>query len=195
MLDTYGRKYVEPLITRVADAFIKKDVTPNQVTVLAFAVGISSGLATGLGFQISAVGLLWLSGLFDTVDGSMARKLGKTSPWGTLMDVTFDRIVEISVIIGLGHLYPKAQFHLILLLGTVIISMTVFLTVGALTKNTGKKSFYYQAGLAERTEGFIMTSLMVLIPRLIIPLTLIYAAAILITAGQRFLEARRLLKK
>lgn len=193
MLDTYARKYVEPHIGKVADFFIRRAVTPNQVSGLAFAVGLGSGLATGSGLKLTAVGLLWLSGLFDTVDGSMARRLRQTSPWGTLIDITFDRIVEISVILGLGYLYPLARFHLMLLLAAIIVSMTVFLTVGALSKNTGSKSFYYQAGLAERTEGFIMSSLMILFPGAIIPLTLIYAGAIIFTAGQRFLEARRIL--
>ncbi len=194
MLDTHARKYAEPYIGKVADRFIRWGATPNQVSGLALLVGLTSGLATGMGLKATAVGLLWLSGLFDSVDGSMARKLDRTSPFGTLLDITFDRIVEISLILGLGWLYPGARFALMLLLSAIIVSMTVFLTVGALTPKTGIKSFYYQAGLAERTEGFIMSSLMVLFPGALPPLTLIYAAAIVFTAGQRFVEARRLLK-
>lgn len=194
MLDTHARKYVDPLLNNIAQLFIRLDRTPNQVTAAALVIGLGSGLAVAGSLKLTAVALLWLSGLLDAVDGAMARKLKQTSPWGTLMDITFDRMVEISVILGLGFLYPLARFPLLLLLGAIILSMTVFLTVGALSQNTGKKSFYYQAGLAERTEGFIMSSLMILFPRFLVPLTLVYAAAILFTAGQRFFEARRLLK-
>jgi phosphatidylglycerophosphate synthase len=194
MLDTHGRKYVEPIIESVANAFINRNISANKVTVLAFVLGISSGGWMLLGQPLIATAVLWISGLLDAVDGAIARKTGTSSSWGALMDITFDRIVELSVIISLAILYPQARLVLIMLTGSIIISMTVFLTVGALSKNTKNKAFYYQAGLAERTEGFIMSSLMMLFSNHIIIITIVYFLAILFTAGQRLREAYELLK-
>lgn len=194
MLDTHGRKYVEPIIENVANAFINRNISANKVTVLAFVLGISSGIWMLLGQPLIATAVLWISGLLDAVDGAIARKTGTSSSWGALMDITFDRIVELSVIISLAVLYPSARLVLIMLTGSIIISMTVFLTVGALSKNTKNKAFYYQAGLAERTEGFIMSSLMMLFSNHIIIITIVYFLAILFTAGQRLKEAYELLK-
>ena len=194
MLDTHGRKYVEPIIESVANAFINRNISANKVTVLAFVLGISSGIWMLLGQPLIATAVLWISGLLDAVDGAIARKTGTSSSWGALMDITFDRIVELSVIISLAILYPQARLVLIMLTGSIIISMTVFLTVGALSKNTKNKAFYYQAGLAERTEGFIMSSLMMLFSNHIIIITIVYFLAILFTAGQRLKEAYELLK-
>ena len=194
MLDTHGRKYVEPIIESVANAFINRNISANKVTVLAFVLGISSGGWMLLGQPLIATAVLWISGLLDAVDGAIARKTGTSSSWGALMDITFDRIVELSVIISLAVLYPQARLVLIMLTGSIIISMTVFLTVWALSKNTKNKAFYYQAGLAERTEGFIMSSLMMLFSNHIIIITIVYFLAILFTAGQRLKEAYELLK-
>lgn len=194
MLDTHGRKYVEPIIESVANAFINRNISANKVTVLAFVLGISSGGWMLLGQPLIATAVLWISGLLDAVDGAIARKTGTSSSWGALMDITFDRIVELSVIISLAVLYPQARLVLVMLTGSIIISMTVFLTVGALSKNTKNKAFYYQAGLAERTEGFIMSSLMMLFSNHIIIITIVYFLAILFTAGQRLKEAYELLK-
>ena len=194
MLDTHGRKYVEPIIESVANAFINRNISANKVTVLAFVLGISSGGWILLGQPLIATAVLWISGLLDAVDGAIARKTGTSSSWGALMDITFDRIVELSVIISLAVLYPQARLVLIMLTGSIIISMTVFLTVGALSKNTKNKAFYYQAGLAERTEGFIMSSLMMLFSNHIIIITIVYFLAILFTAGQRLREAYELLR-
>ena len=194
MLDTHGRKYVEPIIESVANAFINRNISANKVTVLAFVLGISSGIWMLLGQPLIATAVLWISGLLDAVDGAIARKTGTSSSWGALMDITFDRIVELSVIISLAVLYPQARLVLIMLTGSIIISMTVFLTVGALSKNTKNKAFYYQAGLAERTEGFIMSSLMMLFSNHIIIITIVYFLAILFTAGQRLKEAYELLR-
>ena len=73
------------------------------------------------------------------------------------------------------------------------MSMTIFLTVGALSEKKGVKSFYYQAGVAERSEGFIFFSLMILFPGYLRIITNIFSILIIVTAIQRFLEAKRLL--
>lgn len=193
MLDTHARKYVEPLIGKTADSLLKIGLKANHVTVLSFVVGALSGLLIYLSQPFLAVTVLWLSGFLDAVDGAMARKT-KPSAWGTLMDVSFDRLVEISVILGLAFRFPESMWALLLLSVAIIYAMTVFLTVGSVSENKGPKSFYYQAGLAERTEGFILFSLMIIFSKYLTALTLLFLAAELFTVFQRLHEAKRILK-
>jgi archaetidylinositol phosphate synthase len=56
------------------------------------------------------------------------------------------------------------------------------------------KSFYYQAGLAERTEGFILFSLMMLLPDYVLLITLLFFMVEVFTGLQRLNEARKLLR-
>lgn len=195
MLDTYGRKYVDPLIEKVAVFFIKLKFTANTITKIAFFTGIFSGVLAYFQKELLAVAVLWLSGLLDAVDGQVARCQKNTTAWGTLMDITFDRIVELSVIIGLGLRFPDSRIYLLFLSSTIIISMTIFLTVGALSEKKGMKSFYYQAGVMERTEGFILFSFMIVFNQWLNIITFIYAALVLFTAVQRLCEAKELLDK
>lgn len=192
MLDTYARKYVNPIIDITAQLFIKLNFSANNVTLLSFITGIMAGVFVYLDLPIISVILLWISGYLDAVDGAIARTNKNSTAVGTLMDITFDRLVEISVILGLALRFPHIQLKLIILTTAIIFSMTVFLTVGALTEKKGIKSFYYQAGLAERTEGFIMFSLMILLPQWNSVVTLIFAIIVIITAVQRFLEAKKI---
>ena len=141
--------------------------------------------------QIIAVTLLWVSGYLDAVDGAMARRSNSSSSFGTLLDIVSDRIVEVSIVLVLGLKFVDVRYNLIVL--TVCILMTIFLTVGALSEKKGVKSFYYQAGVVERSEGFIFFSLMILIPSYLGIITNIFSILIIITAIQRFLEAKRLL--
>lgn len=194
MLDTHARKWVQPAIGYTAKQLLSWGLTANQVTWTAFVIGATTGLFIYWNMPIVAVLLLWISGYLDAVDGSMARISNRTSPWGTLLDITFDRIVELSVIIGLAARYPDARFLLILLTASIVFSMTIFLTVGALTEKKGIKSFYYQAGVAERTEGFILFTLMVLLPNWLIWTTALFLLVEIFTGLQRMMEARRLLK-
>ncbi len=192
MLDTHGRKYFQPLIYQVARVFMKYNFSANQVTVIAFLLGISTGVFAFYGMGVIGVAIMWLSGLLDAVDGTIARERGST-PFGTVLDMTFDRLVEIAVILGLAMRYPEQQFELLLLTCSIIFSMTVFLTTGMMAEKKGQKSFYYQAGVAERTEGFIFFSLMLLFPSYLQGITLIFFALIVFTALQRMREAARLL--
>lgn len=192
MLDTHARKHIQPVFDTTADFLLKKGFTADGVTKIAFVIGISSGLLIYLDHPFWAVIALWFSGFLDAVDGTMARKT-KSSSWGTLLDISFDRLVEISVIIGLAFRYPESMWVLLLLSASIIIAMTVFLTVGALSEKQGTKSFYYQAGLGERTEGFILFTLMIIFSSYLTAITLIFLAMQIFTIFQRMAEAKRIL--
>lgn len=193
MLDTKARHLVEPLIHKTGKMLLKIGLSANQVTIIAFIIGLSSGIFIYYDLPFLALFVLWLSGFFDAVDGTMAR-LTKTTPFGTVLDVSYDRLVEISVILGLAFRYPEAMWVLLLLSVSIIYAMTIFLTVGAVSEKNGVKSFYYQPGLAERTEGFILFSLMILFPNYLVWITLFFLTVQIFTSLQRLLEAKRILK-
>lgn len=193
MLDTHGRKYVDPIINSGASFLLKLKLTANNVTIIAFLIGILTSVFIYFDMNIIAVLTLWISGYLDAVDGAIARKTNTTSLFGTLMDITFDRIVETCMILVLALKYVDARMSFIILLICIIISMTIFLTVGALVEKKGIKSFYYQAGVAERSEGFIMFSLIILLPKYILFFTNIFSFIIFITIIQRIVEAKKLL--
>lgn len=193
MLDTRGRKVIQPLIEIIANLFLKIGLKANNITFAAFIIGVLSSIFFYFGYNLIAVIILWFSGLLDAVDGTMARKT-KSTAFGTILDITFDRIVEIAIVVAIAIRFPKNSFLLVLLLSSIIISMTIFLTVGALSDKHSEKSFYYQPGLAERTEGFIFFSLMMLFNNHINIIVMIFSLAIAYTALQRMLEAKKILK-
>ncbi len=194
MLDTRARTYIQPLFEKTADFFIKKNITANQVTILALLVGLIASVILYFDKNIVAVIVLWVSGYFDALDGTIARKTNTKSKIGGFMDIIFDRIIEISIIIVLSLKTESLAIYSVFLLSAIILSMTVFLTSGALIEKDSKKAFYYQAGLAERTEGFIMLSLAMAIPQYVKIFIVIFACMVIITAMQRFYETIKYLK-
>ena len=195
MLDTHARKYANHLFSSVAAFLLRLGLTPNQVTALAFLLGMASGAVLYCGHPVIAVALLWLSGLLDAVDGEMARRSGRSSVRGAQMDIISDRLVELSIVWGLALRRPDCLLALLGLVSAILISMTVFLTTGMLTPKKGKKSFYYQAGLMERTEGFLAFTVMMLFPSALSVLTWIYAGLIGITILQRLRDANGIMKE
>ena len=195
MLDTHARKYTNRLFSAIAALLLRLGLTPNQVTALAFILGITSGAVLYSEHPMIAVALLWLSGLLDAVDGEMARRSGRSSVRGAQMDIISDRLVELSIVWGLALRRPDCLLPLLGLVSAILISITVFLTTGMLTPKKGKKSFYYQAGLMERTEGFLAFTAMMLFPSALSVLTWIYAGLIGITILQRLIDAHRIIKE
>lgn len=85
----------------VARACIRGGVHPNLITTLGTVVVIASGAAFGLG-EIRLGGLLLLvSGLFDVLDGQVARMGGMSTTFGAFYDSTLDRVGESAVFAGI----------------------------------------------------------------------------------------------
>ncbi|WP_074033248.1 CDP-alcohol phosphatidyltransferase family protein [Exiguobacterium sp. AT1b] len=193
MLDTYGSRYVQPVIERGANRLIKWNFTPNEITILGGIIGVSTGIFIYNDMHWTAVILLWLSGLFDVLDGTMARK-SKTTGFGTVLDLVLDRFVELSVVIALALRYPEYMPIFLILIGSFVIAMTLFLAVGASSSRRSEKTFYYQPGIIERTECFILFTLMILFPNWVGVIALIFLVLEVMTITQRFIEARRILR-
>lgn len=134
MLDTHARKYVNPIIELGAKFLLKLKLTPNNVTILALLLGVSTSIFLYFDMQIIAVTLLWVSGYLDAVDGAMARRSNSSSSFGTLLDIVSDRIVEVSIVLVLGLKFVDVRYNLIVLTVCILMSMTIFLTVGALSE-------------------------------------------------------------
>lgn len=195
MLDTHGRKMVQPVFDTIGKQLVKWKISPIQITIAALILGILS--LTLLYFQLLllAVITLWLSGILDVLDGTVARLSNQKSDLGALLDITFDRVIELGIIVVLAISAPGLQLMLVGLTASIVMSMTVFLTVGNFAKNYTEKSFYYQSGLIERTEGFVFFSLLMLLPSLRLVVGLVFMLVILITAIQRFVIGIKMLKK
>lgn len=195
MLDTYGRKYLDKYFNKTSNYLINLKLKPTQVTCIALVTGILASIIYYFDNILGAIMLLWFSGFLDAVDGAMARKMKLITKTGTLLDICFDRIVELVFIIVFALKHQDSTFALLCLTCSIVLSMSVFLTSGMLLENKGKKSFYYQAGLMERTEGFIMFTIMMILNSFMKKIAFIYAGLVLFTASQRLIEAIKVLEE
>src|SRR5438105_647951 len=99
-------------------------VSPNTLTAAGLGVAALAGLCFYLAgshpicFLLAALlGLAY--GLFDALDGIVARTHGKETAFGDFLDHTFDRLAAMIALTGLalsGHANPTLV--LILMLGT-----------------------------------------------------------------------------
>jgi CDP-diacylglycerol--glycerol-3-phosphate 3-phosphatidyltransferase len=192
LIDTYARGYFSKLFLAIAKLLLSLHVKPLHVTVFSLFIGVVGAIYFYVGLHITSLILLWLSGFMDVLDGELARLSNQSSQKGALLDIFFDRIVEISYIFA--FIGTASSESLLVLSCTIILSMTLFLSVGAMSQKESKKAFYYQAGLIERTEGFILFSLMIMFADFSTYIAYLFAFLIFLTVGQRLKEALSILK-
>ncbi|MBU4222491.1 MAG: CDP-alcohol phosphatidyltransferase family protein, partial [Euryarchaeota archaeon] len=82
--------------------FAKKivGVNPNTLTLLGLLISIAAGIFFAMRDVLAAGFLLLLSGLFDALDGAVARENGRTTRFGGFLDSVCDRFADAAVLIG-----------------------------------------------------------------------------------------------
>jgi len=181
----YQRRIIRPIIPVFSRVF-----TPDQITVISGIFGIAAGLLIALNYPLIGTLLLLLSGIFDTLDGTLARHMSQTSNFGCVIDIFTDRIVECSVIFGLFFIdISHRAIPSMLMLISIMLCITSFLVVGVFTPNEKtEKSFYYSVGLIERFEAFIFFIAMIWLPNFFSIIASLFASLVLVTALVRLYQ-------
>src|SRR5438046_10752850 len=85
-------------------------LTPDVLTYAALACGVGAGALFWLDHGWLALLALAVSGLLDALDGRVARLGPGPTPWGGVLDLTFDCVVEAAVLLGIA--VPRTHLHL-----------------------------------------------------------------------------------
>ncbi|MCW3088449.1 MAG: CDP-alcohol phosphatidyltransferase, partial [Sediminibacterium sp.] len=128
----------------VIDPFVKLlirlGLTPNAVTTIGFILNVGvavifiAGAEEGNRGDLSYVGwagaLILFAGLFDMLDGQVARLGNMSSSFGALYDSVLDRYSELVMFLGIcyylvaHHYFLSSLFAFIALVGSMMVSYT-----------------------------------------------------------------------
>jgi archaetidylinositol phosphate synthase len=102
---------LRPVAERLLDPFVagakRVGLTPDAVSVLALVTAAGAGVSFALSgeqpllYLLGAV-LVFSNGIFDLLDGALARELETQSEAGDLLDHVLDRYADILIITGLA---------------------------------------------------------------------------------------------
>jgi phosphatidylglycerophosphate synthase len=183
------------LLDRLARWLVRHDVGPNAVSCAALAAGLGGAALFYVDHGWWAMLALLASGVLDAIDGRVARLGRGPTPWGGVLDLTFDRIVEAAVLLGVA--VPRPEWHLpaLVLACTWYVNLCVFLAVGAASDRQSEKVIDYPPGLLERSELLLLALAIVAFPTLAAAAVYAYAALEIVTGAQRFRYGRRALAR
>jgi archaetidylinositol phosphate synthase len=152
------KKQVQTALTSTANAFHNMGLTPNHVSILGIAFSLMAGVVysqwySNRAFLILAPVLMLVSGLFDALDGVIARVHGKATTFGAFFDSMLDRYADAIVLCGIiaGGL-TNIAWGLAALVGSMMVSYA-----RARAEAAGIKM--ESVGLAERAERIVLVGL------------------------------------
>lgn len=99
-------------IEKILRLFLRFNLNPNFLTTVALFISIFAGYFFAIGKFIVGGILTLLSGIFDTIDGKIARMTNRVTKFGALYDSTLDRYAEVIVFFGIGVYLIKYGFYI-----------------------------------------------------------------------------------
>jgi len=192
-LDKFRKTAADYLTRPAVQLLAKTAITPNAITWFGFllSVGAAALIATNYGaWYLFAAGFLVLvSGLFDLLDGALARHTNQITHFGAVLDSTLDRITEAILLLGILILFVREGSTIgILLVGIALPSSQMVSYIRARAEAAGLEC---RVGLFTRGERVIVLALGLLLSRIDYALIIALSAIVLFslfTAGQRLLH-------
>jgi len=143
----------------IARGAIRAGFTPNVITTCGAAVVIGSAVAFGTGSPRWGGALLLASGLFDILDGQVARLGARSTTFGAFYDSTLDRVGESAVFLGIALWFlhggvPPERRDLAVALAIVALSASLLVSyTRARAEGLGLEA---KVGIAQRAERFLV---------------------------------------
>jgi len=162
-------------------------VRPDTLTVVGWTLALGAAVLFGLGYARVAGLVMLLGGLFDALDGAVARETNRMSSFGAFLDSTLDRLSESAVFVGLLFFYAGANRPYEALLAGV--AMTFSLLTSYTRARAEGLNIDCEVGLLERAGRVVILSVLAIAGLPTVGLGLLAAGA-LVTTVQRILHVR-----
>ncbi len=181
------RQLIRPL-ARVLSAI---RVRPDALTVAGWVLSVCAATLFALGYTKTAGAVMLFAGLFDALDGAVARESNLMSSFGAFLDSTLDRLSESAIFVGIVFFYASSSRPYEALLAGV--AMTFSLMTSYTRARAEGLGFECEIGLLERAGRVVLLSLLSLTGFLIVGVGLVAVGA-LVTTTQRIFHVRHLTK-
>ena len=148
------RERVRPYVTRLARPFL--GWRPNRLTALALALAVAAAALAAavrwttplLFLPVSA--LIFLAGVFDVLDGEVARATGRSGLQGDLLDHVVDRYADVALVLGIA--VSSYANPIVALLALASLLLTSYMGTQAQAVGLGRA----YAGLLSRADRLVV---------------------------------------
>ncbi|MGB7818771.1 MAG: CDP-alcohol phosphatidyltransferase family protein [Ornithinibacter sp.] len=202
MLNRYARAFFTKLLTPVAAVLIRLGISPDVVTIIG-TLGVCFGSLAFYPRGEFLVGTLIITVFVfsDSLDGIMARRIGRSGNWGAYLDSTLDRVGDAAIFGGLVLYYAgrgQDESSLAPLMAGLALTCLILGSVVSYAKARAEGlGMTANVGIAERADRLVVVLVTTgfvgwFLPEVVLAVVLaLLALASLVTVVQRMLEVRR----
>ncbi len=191
-LSTARKGIGDSIAQPIARVLARTPLKPNTITWIGFLVTIGAAVLIVTDHFLAAGIVVLVAGLFDMLDGALARLTDRVTRFGAVLDSTLDRLSEAALLLGLLVVYARGQDVVeSLLVGVALLGSLIVSYLRARIEGLGIEC---KTGLFTRPERVIVLALGLLLSRFDYALITAICAIIFFsyfTAGQRLLYAWR----
>jgi len=141
---------LRPQVKVVIDPLaMKLGINPNIITMIGLLVSIIDAILFAQGNLLLGAIFIGLSGFVDVLDGTVARKQARTTPFGGVLDSTVDRFADAFILIGIiygGFVDP--------IIG--ILALHASISVSYVRARAESEGIKCNVGIAERPERLVI---------------------------------------
>ena len=145
-----ARYLTQPIVRLIA----RTPITPNTLTVCSLLITVIAAVLIVQGYLFVAGFVVLFAGIFDILDGALARTTNRVTKFGGALDSTLDRLAEAVIFIGLLVVYARDKaIGEVALVGVALISSLLVSYVRARAEGLGIEC---QVGIFTRSERIIV---------------------------------------
>lgn len=161
----WAQQLIYKIINPIVHGFIKIGITPNMVTTIGFILNIVAGgifvygALYGKSNDFSYIGwggaAILLAGLFDMLDGQVARLGQMSSKFGAMYDSVLDRYSEL---VTLGGIIFYFMYHNYFIAGLItLIALVGSIMVSYVRARAEGLGIECKGGFMQRPERVVLT--------------------------------------
>lgn len=181
--------WARAIARRAAQIFVKTPITPNMLTLFGLVLNGVVAVLLATDHKVAGGMMIIFAGLFDMLDGALAKITNRMSTFGAFLDSVIDRYSEAVVLLGLllyYYLYqsPQSLTEIVLIYVILVGSMMISYT----RAKAGSLHIHNEVGLLARPERILLLAIGLLFQTVLLtPILWILAVGTQITAIQRII--------
>ncbi len=142
------------IINAIVGALALSRVHPNVLTFIGLLINIWAAFLFAAGKFVPGGAVVIGAGLFDMVDGRVARETNRVTRFGGFFDSVLDRYSDLGVLVGLLVYYASINRFFYVVLTAIVMTGTVMVSyTRARAENTIPKC---KVGFLERPERVVL---------------------------------------
>src|SRR5579871_4281546 len=147
-------KVCKPIILWIVRGLALSRIHPNVLTFLGLVINIGAAWLLAVGQFRWAGAVIIGAGLFDMVDGRVARETNRVTRFGGFFDSVLDRYSDLGLLVGLLVYYASINRFFYVVLTAIVMTGTVMVSyTRARAENTIPKC---KIGFLERPERVVL---------------------------------------